>query len=201
MFWNMKPRQLIWDFIQEKIISLFIYEPTDLINFCFVEVVGGGFIAANSHFIAIDKSKAVQEREWTFVEESGGRDEKASEQSFVVVRVVSRREDWKKKEEDNSLGAPTYPWLPKDCMKNTHTLPGRCAECDEQALYLDSNACICTANAHAWMCQYAPARTIWKNTRLVRAMKHKQEYFCKSASATVKCVPPQATLERTTLKK
>ena len=50
---------------------------------------------------------------------------------FVVVRVVSRREDWKKDEEDNSLGAPTYPWLPKDCMKNiyiTHTLPGRCAK-------------------------------------------------------------------------
>ena len=36
---------------------------------------------------------------------------------------------------------------------------------------------VCTANAHAWMscilCQYAPARTIWKNTRLIMALNHK----------------------------
>ena len=97
---------------------------------------GGDFVAANSHFIVIDKSKPVQERERTFVEESGGRDEKKKTAGsygamFVVVRVASRREDWKKDEEDNPLGAPTYPWLPKDCMKNiyiTHTLPGRCAK-------------------------------------------------------------------------
>ena len=36
---------------------------------------------------------------------------------------------------------------------------------------------VCTANAHAWMsctlCQYAPARTKWKNTRLIMGLNHK----------------------------
>ena len=37
---------------------------------------------------------------------------------------------------------------------------------------------VCTVNAHARMssiilCQYAPARTIWKNTTLIRALNHK----------------------------
>ena len=36
---------------------------------------------------------------------------------------------------------------------------------------------VCTANAHAWMscilCQYAPAPTIWKRTRLIMALNHK----------------------------
>ena len=49
---------------------------------------------------------------------------------------------------------------------------------------------VCTANAHGWMscilCQYALAGAIWKNTRLIMAMNHKQECFCKSASAIVK---------------
>ena len=83
-----------------------------------------------------------------------------------MVRVVSRREDWKKEEEDNSLGAPTYPWLQRDCMKNTHTLPGRCTESDEQAVYLDSNHhFVCTANAHAWMCQYVYQRVPYGKTQ------------------------------------
>ena len=64
---------------------------------------------------------------------------------------------------------------------------------------------VCTANAHAWMscilCQYAPARTIWKNTRLIMALNHKQECFGNSASSIVKCVPPQHTFECTTWRK
>ena len=42
---------------------------------------------------------------------------------------------------------------------------------------------------------------IWKNTRLVMATNHKQQCFCKSASAIVKRAPPQDTLERTIWRK
>ena len=42
---------------------------------------------------------------------------------------------------------------------------------------------VCKANAHAWksciLCQYAPVRAIWKNTRLLMVMNHKQECFGK----------------------
>ena len=35
---------------------------------------------------------------------------------------------------------------------------------------------VCTANAHAWvsciLCQDTPARTIWKNTKLIMALNH-----------------------------
>ena len=64
---------------------------------------------------------------------------------------------------------------------------------------------VCTANARAWvsciLCQNAPARTAWKNTTLIMDMNYKQECFCKSASAIVKCAPLQDTLERTTWRK
>ena len=45
----MKSRQLIWNFIQEKIISLFIYEPTDLINFFWKG--GGGALLQQIHIL------------------------------------------------------------------------------------------------------------------------------------------------------
>ena len=51
------------------------------------------------------------------------------------------------------------------------------------------------------LCQNAPARTAWKNTTLIMDMNYKQECFCKSASAIVKCAPLQDTLERTTWRK
>ena len=59
------------------------------------------------------------------------------------------------------------------------------------------NYFVCTANAQAWMscilCQYAPARTIWKNTRLIMALNHRWQCFCKSACAIVKYTPPHDT--------
>ena len=61
---------------------------------------------------------------------------------------------------------------------------------------------VCTASAHAWMscalCQYAPARTIWKNTWHRMALNYKEECFCKRACAIVKYAPRSCTTARHT---
>ena len=48
---------------------------------------------------------------------------------------------------------------------------------------------VCAANAHAWMScilyQYAPARTIWKNTSLLTALNQKKECLYESACTIV----------------
>ena len=62
---------------------------------------------------------------------------------------------------------------------------------DDGLFYL-YNECTCVRGCI--LCQYAPARTVWKITRLIMAMNHKQECFCKSASAIIKHAPPQDAL-------
>ena len=56
----------------------------------------------------------------------------------------------------------------------------------------------CTCVVASTLCQYALARTMWKNTRLIMDLK---ECFCKSSCAMVKYAPPQDTLELTTWRK
>ena len=57
----------------------------------------------------------------------------------------------------------------------------------------DNGLFFCAPNAHAWisciLCQCSPARTIWKNTRLIMAMNHKQKrirnrWICTTAGHT-----------------
>ena len=69
-----------------------VYEPTDLIN-----LGGGGVVAANSHFIAIDKLELPSR--------------------VRQFRKVNER-CLEKRGKGQLLGGTTYPWLPKDCMKN-----------------------------------------------------------------------------------